>query len=71
MNWGGAFLEKGPSPLPKPHPFSPKDFCKGRCRAGRLVVWPLSMRPPVFHQKEPPRNCSLKACRESFRAGIR
>ena len=26
MNWGGAFLEKGPSPLPKPHPLLSKDF---------------------------------------------
>ena len=25
MNWGGAFLEKGPSPLPKPHPLLFKD----------------------------------------------
>ena len=35
MNWGGAFLEKEPFSLPKPHPFSPKDFCKGLWRNGR------------------------------------
>ena len=35
MNWGGAFLEKGPARPPKHPPFSPKDFCKGLWRNGR------------------------------------
>ena len=35
MNWGGAFLEKGPSPPPKTPPFSPKDLCKGLWGNGR------------------------------------
>ena len=50
MNWGGEegpFWRKAPPPLPKPHPFSPKDFCKGLWRNGRHGRPNLGARLPV------------------------
>ena len=44
MNWGGAFLEKGPFSPPRTPPLIPKDF--------RLYRIPLHSFPPLLKERE-------------------